>query len=957
MHADNELRGRRREQETLDRLLRDVRAGHSRVLVLRGEAGAGKSALLDYLAGQAPAGRVVRVAGVEPETDLAYSALQQLCAPLLEHLDGLPAPQREALATAFGLSAGRTPDALIVGLAVLGLLAEAAAQRPLIVVIDDAQWLDRMSEVILTFVARRLGEESVGLILAARPVSSFEGRPSSFEGSTSPFEGLRSPFEGLRSPFEGLPSPFEGLPELLVDGLAAEDARALLDAVLPGLVDASVRDRIVAETRGNPLALLELPRGLNAAELAFGFGSPAVDGGSALAGRIEEGFQRRIAALPPDTRLLLLTAAVEPVGNVPLLWRALGLLGIGADAAAPAETSGLIEIGTRVRFRHPLVRSAVWRAADPAQLRAVHRALAEVTDPDQDPDRRAWHRGHGTAGLDEEVAAELERSADRALARGGRAAAASFLERAAELTGDSAVRAGRTLAAAHARFASGAVARVPELLAAAELGPLDAVQQAAAERLRARVAFTRNTGRAAIPPLLDAAARLEKLDPAAARETYLSAIGAAVNAGRLGEGSGFRGHGAGGVDGGRGGDLRRVVEAAAALPDGDEPAGRLLAGMISWQRDGIAAAVPLLRHAVGEIPESRDLDLLWLTGMVVHEIWDDTEFLDRTARAVTVARSSGTLSSLPTALTFRATALIYAGRFGDATELLDEAAALAQTTAGPSPHPATAVILAAHQGRAEPALELIRALEVDALAGGAGWLIGVASYSRAVLHNGLGNYPAALAAAREATDFDDLAVLQWGLFELVEAAARTGEHGLAAVARDRLVERTQAAGTAWARGTEALARALAGSVPHLEDHYRSAVEQFAETRLTVQLARAQLVYGEWLRRENRRADAREQLRAAHDAFTTMGATGFADRAGRELLATGETVRKRHSGVREELTSQETQIVRLAAAGRTNPEIGAVLFLSPRTVEWHLRKIFTKLGITSRRELHQTVEMS
>ncbi|RAO24715.1 hypothetical protein MED15_00473 [Micromonospora noduli] len=377
------LRGRRRERDTLDRLLRDVRAGHSRVLVLRGEAGAGKSALLDYLSEHASAGRVTRAAGVEPESEIAYSALQQLCAPLLGHLDGLPEPQRLALATAFGLRPGDPPEGLLIGLAVLGLLAEAAAEQPLVCIVDDVQWMDRMSEVILTFVARRLEEESIALVFASR------------------------------SP--GDEQILGSLPELRVDGLPTAEARALLDSVLPGPVDDRVRDRIVAETRGNPLALLELPRGLTPAELAFGFGGQAA---TPLASRMEEGFRRRITALPADTRRLLLAAAVEPLGDVTLLWRALKRLGVGPDAAAPAEAAGLVALGARVQFRHPLVRSAAWRSAEAAELREVHRALAEATDLDHDPDRRAWHRAHAAVGPDEEVAAELERSAGRALARG-----------------------------------------------------------------------------------------------------------------------------------------------------------------------------------------------------------------------------------------------------------------------------------------------------------------------------------------------------------------------------------------------------------------------------------------------------------------------------------------------------------------------------------------------------------
>ncbi|MEU4157742.1 LuxR family transcriptional regulator [Actinoplanes sp. NPDC026670] len=892
-----ELRGRHRERETLDRLLRDVRAGRSRVLVLRGEAGVGKTALLDYLTGHAPAGRVVRSAGVEPETELAYSALQQLCAPLLEHLGRLPEPQRDALSTAFGLSSGRPPEGLVIGLAVLGLLAEAAAEQPLICVVDDAQWLDRMSEVILTFVARRLDSESVALIFAARG------------------------------------TVLDGLPDLRLEGLPDAEAHALLDSVLPGLVDARVRDRIVAETRGNPLALLELPRDLSPAELAFGFGQTMRDGQSTTAtvvGRVEETFGRRIAALPDDSRTLLLAAAVEPVGDVPLLWRAAERLGIGPEAAAPIEAAGLVEFGARVRFRHPLVRSASHRSAGAAGLRAVHHALAEVTDGERDPDRRAWHRAHAAIGPDEPVAAELEQSAGRALARGGRAAAASFLERAAELTLDPEARAGRTVAAARARFASGAVGAVPELLAAAELGPYDPVRQAEIERLRARVAFAVNSGRSAVTPLLEAAGRLLALDPAAARATYLSAIGAAVNAGRLG-----------------GDDLRRAAEAARSVPAGDEPAGRLLTAFTTWSLDGHTAAAPLFRRALEAVTPENDLDLHWLAGMAEHEIFDHVSFLSRTGKAVAFARREGLLALLPSALTFRATALIYSGRFADASDLIDEAEALAYAT-GPSPHPATAAILAAHRGRTGPALEAIESLRTEAEAGGVGWLIGVAGYARAVLHNGHGDYPAALAAARQATGHDDLAVLQWGLGELVEAAARTHEMDLAKAARDRLAARAGASAGGWARGTRALADALTGTDP--DSSYREAIEQFAGTGLDLQTARARLLYGEWLRRENRRADARLQLRPAHDAFATMGAEGFAERAARELLATGETVRRRTSGVREELTAQEGQIARLAAAGRTNPEIGAVLFLSPRTVEWHLRKIFAKLGVTSRREL-------
>ncbi|MGZ4452506.1 MAG: AAA family ATPase [Nocardioides sp.] len=888
------LRGRREEQQLLDGVVRDVRAGQSRVLVVRGEAGAGKTALLDYLAERAGNDRVIRAAGVEPEAEIAYAGLQQLVAPLMEHLDRLAEPQRAALSTAFGMSTGPAPEALIVGLAVLGLLAEGAEEKPLVCIVDDVQWMDRMSEVVLTFVARRLQAESVALVF------------------------------GVRS--QGEERILDGLPELQVEGLREHDAQRLLESVLHGPVDARVRDRIIAETRGNPLALLELPRDLSQAELAFGFGGLAT---APVMSRVEAGFGRRIAALPAPARTLLLTAAVEPTGDVALLRRALQLLGIDATAAAPAEAADLIEISARVRFRHPLVRSAARRAAASDELRAVHRALGEVTDPVADPDRRAWHRAHAALDPDEEVAAELERSADRALARGGRVAAAAFLTRAAELTPDPATRADRTIAAADARLAAGALSEVHPLLAAAELVALDPVQQARVERLRARTAFALNAGRGALPALLKAAHRLESLDPAAARETYLSALGAAVNAGRFGAE-----------------DLHAVARDARRAPQGEEPAGAALAALTAWVLDGPQVATPLLRQALQVIPVDVDVDLAWLVGMIVIELWDDDAFLVRHEQAVTYARDSGTLSLLQTMLTFRATGLIYAGRFTEASDLVDEADALSRAT-GSAPHPATALLLAAHRGEADHAIRLADSLTGYARADGLGWLLAVAGYARAALHNSLGQYATALEAARDAASYDDLAVLPWSLAELVEAASRTGDVAGAKAARDRLAARTGHVDSSWARGVQALADALTDGA---EDRYRAAVDELGRSRMGFLLARAHLLYGEWLRREGRRGDAREELRAAHEAFTAMGAAAFAERAARELSATGETVRKRSTGEHEELTPQEAQIARMAVAGRTNPEIAAVMFLSPRTVEWHLRKIYAKLAITSRREL-------
>ncbi|WP_127501963.1 ATP-binding protein [Actinoplanes solisilvae] len=893
------MRGRQREKDTLGRLLRDVREGHSRVLVLRGEAGIGKTALLDHLTGHGlTAGlRVVRVAGVEPEAEISYSALQHLCVPLLPHLDDLPPAQRSALSTAFGLSAGNPPELLPLGMAVLGLFAEAAAARPLLCVVDDVQWLDRQSALILTFVARRLSAESVAMVLSAR------------------------------SP--GDEQILGGLPELRLDGLPEADARALLDSVLTGPVDSRVRDRIVAETRGNPLALLELPRGLSAAELAFGFGGY---GAAPLTGRVEDGFRRRIETLPDPTRTLLLTAAVEPVGDVLLLWRALGTLGVGPEAAAPAEQEGLLEMGARVRFRHPLVRSATWRCADAAELSRVHAALADAIDPAVDPDRHAWHRAHATLGPDEDVASELEQSAGRALSRGGRSAAAAFLERSAALTPDPGARAGRALAAAGARLRAGSPALVPDLLAAAELGPLDELQRADAARLRATAAFVLNPGQDCVAPLLAAAGALAGLDGRAARETYLATLGAALHAGRL----------AGP------GDLRHIAEAARALPSGSEPAGRMLAALSSWALDGYVPSVPHLARALNAISSDDDLDMAWSVTMTAIEVYDDRTWHRISGWAVRFAREAGALSLLPGALSYRAGALVFEGRFTEADELLDEAVASGQVAGLAGTHLSTGMILAAHRGREKEARERIEAAEREARPRGIGRLLGIAAYTRAVLGNGLGRYDEALAAARQATKHRDLGVYSWALSETVEAAARSGLPAVAAEAGERLRERTSAAGTPWALGAQAFADALVGLQP--EENYRAAIKHLGEGHVGLLQARARLCFGEWLRRENRRAEARGELRVAYDTLSAMGAEAFAERAGRELLATGETVRKRATANPEELTAQEAQIAQLAERGRTNAEIAAELYLSPRTVEWHLRKIFAKLGIASRREL-------
>lgn len=906
------LLGRRAECRVLDQLLERVRGSQSQVLVLRGEAGVGKTALVDYLVERGSGCRVVRVAGVESEMELAFAGVHQLCSQVLDRLSDLPGPQRNALGTALGLSEGEAPDRFLVGLAVLSLISEVADQRPLLCLVDDAQWLDRASAEVLAFVARRLLAETVALVFVVR------------EPSEAP---------ALR-----------GLPTLLVGGLSDPDARTLLDAAVPGRLDERVRDRIVAETRGNPLALLELPQGLTAAELAGGFGRPDA---RPLASLIEQSFQRRVQALPAEARQLLLAAAADPVGDVSLLWGAAERLGLGVLAAAPAEAAGLIDIGVRVRFRHPLVRSAAYRSASLADRQVVHRALAEATDGRSDPDRRAWHRAHGAAGPDEAVAAELERSASRAKGRGGIAAAAAFLERATELTPDPARRGVRGLAAAQAKFEAAAPDAAYELLATAELAPLDDLQRARLVRLRAEIEFARRRGGDAPTLLLGAARRLGALDPELARETFLETLAAAIFAGRLG---GQRG-------------LRDAAEAARTAPPGPpslRPIDLLLDGLATRFTEGYRAGVPALRRAVEALRrpardgEDDTMRWLWLAYPIAqetaaHDLWDYQAWQELAGRAVRLARDAGALAILPVALVYQAGVHLHAGQFATASALVEEADGITAAT-GYAPVRYAPLVLVGWRGDEARALQRLQADVADATARGEGRVISMAGYVTAVLYNGLGRYQTALAGASQACEHEDLGFYGWSLAELVEAGARGGGRDEAEAALRQLDERTSASGTEWALGILARSRALLSDGRAAEPLYREAIERLDRSRVAIHLARAHLVYGEWLRRENRRVDARGQLRTAHEMLSRFGAEAFADRAARELLATGETIHRRRISTKSLLTAQEAQIAQLAGEGGTNPEIAGQLFISPRTVEYHLAKVFAKLGISSRREL-------
>ena len=822
---------------------------------------------------------------------------------MLDGLGGLPGPQRDALREAFGLEDGGAPDHFLVALAVLSLLADAAEERPLVCLIDDAQWLDRASAQALAFVARRLLAERIAMVFAVR------------EPNDEPH--------------------FDGLPEMTVEGLADGDARGLLGAGVGGRLDERVRDRIIAETRGNPLALLELPRGLTPGELAGGFGLPDT---GALSGRIERSFLRRFDSLPPDSQRLLLTAAAEPVGDVALLWRARDRLGIAPGAVGPAEATGLFELGARVQFRHPLVRSAIYRAAAADDRQQVHDALAEATDPEADPDRRAWHRAHATAGLDEEVARDLELSADRAKGRGGLAAAAAFLERAAELSPDPADRGARALAAAQAKLQAGAPEAAEALLSTAELAPLDELQRARLQLLRARIGFAVRHGGDAPSLLLDAARRLVPLDAALAREACLEALAAAMFAD--------------GLESTR--DVLGIARATAPAAQPPEPHDLLLDGLATRVTEGYAAAVAPLREALEAFSQADDADTadsrwLWVACRIAADLWDHATWEALATRGLRLARESGALSILPMAGSYRAGVHVHAGQYRAAWALLEESSAVTEAT-GTTPLVQAKPIVAAWRGHEEEALALIEGGRRLAAARGQGMALSMIDNAHAVLMNGLGRYEEALAAAERACAHGEHSLYANVLVELIEAAVRSDQPQSAAAGLDRLADRTQASGSDWALGLEARSRALVTPGPTAESLYQEALQRLARAPVPPYLARAQLVYGEWLRRQDRRLDARRQLRAAHDTLSRIGAEAFAERARRELTATGETVRRLTVETRDVLTPQEAQVARLAQKGHTNPEIGAELFISPRTVEYHLHKVFTKLAIRSRKEL-------
>ncbi|OBB90089.1 AAA family ATPase [Mycolicibacterium peregrinum] len=912
------LIGRDAECRVLEDLVTGMRSG-GRVLVLRGQRGVGKTELLNHLLERVGHYRSVRVTGVSLDMDLDFAGLQQLCRPLLGHLAGLPEDQRDALVVVLGLGSGAPPTEKLVQSAVLNLLTAACRDEPLVWVLDDAHWLDPATLAVLAAVARRLTTERAGLVFATRDLGV---------------------------------DVLSGLPERMIGPLSDEHARDLLGTVMMTRLDPRVSDRIIAETRGNPLALVSLPHDRAAAELAG-----ALRRGDTPSGvkRIELDYVELIRALPETTRQLLLAAAAEPVGDAAVLGRVADRLGITADMLAPAVVARVIEIDSDVRFLHPLARSAAYHAADPSARREMHRVLAEVTDVEIDPDRRIWHIANAVTWPDDEVAAQLEVAAGHAHAQIGMAVAATFLERAAVLTSVPDLRCDRALAAARAKLDAGAFSDADTLLGMAGLAPMTGLQRARAARLSAQMEFAkRRSGDGAAASLSeiasrmsDAAVEFEHFDAEVSLETHLEALAAAMYAGRLGDIPA----------------VARTAETARCgierLSTGSGPVGTVLRGMtaqitgVPYAGEGLPAAVERLgAHRLdADSPASRWMvpALPLIQQSTAYELWDDGLVHRLSTAAVRRVRASDALALLPETLAYRAVVHMLAGELVAAEALLTEADSTFLSTRYYSPLRYHSLALDAWKGDPED-LDALKAGAEAASASGEGRVLGLARYATAVLCNGLGRYEEAFVAAQQAAEYEDLGLYGWYLVELIEAATRIGNIDAAQEACGRLTERLSVRDTDWALGTLAGARALVADDGDAEAHYREAIDRLGRTRIRVHLARAHLRYGEWLRRRKRRSAAKEQLTIAHDMFRTFGARAFADRAGRELIAKGERAGRRPVAGGDVLTAQEAQIARLAAAGLTNAAIGEQLFISTHTVEWHLRKVFAKLSVTSRRQL-------
>jgi DNA-binding CsgD family transcriptional regulator len=914
------LVGRTAECAAIDQVLAGARDGSSGVIVLRGAPGIGKSALLDYAMTNAPDFAIAHVTGVESEVGLGFAAIHQLVLPFMDQVVELPEPQRHALDSVFGLADGAAPSSLVVFLAVLTLLDHVASERPMLLVVDDAQWLDDESARVLTFVARRLHADPVAMVFAMRDTGA------------------------------GLPDLFKPLPQLVVLGLPEDDARTLLTSVASA-IDAKVADRLVEETEGNPLALTEVVAELTAEQLRGDAPLPEpVPVGLSLQGH----YAARARLLPPAGRTVLLLASAERVGDPALLHRAAGLLGAPwEEGVTSIEATGLVTFAPAVQFRHPLIRSAVYYGAPPAERRRAHRALADALDSDDDVDRRAWHLGAAVAAPDEDVARALELAGERVFHRGGTQAAAEFLSRASELTPDPVRKVDRLLATVRLRAAEGDAARAQPLLDAVLTRVHDRRHRAEAEWTQGLIWLEEGRGRDALHALARAVASIEEYDCGFALDALITAEDAAIYAGSLRDDA--------------------LVDAIAStalrlLPEGHSatPAELLVGGIAVLLTDGYAASAPMLRSALaglrqqvqeaGEIatPNAHEranvLHLLAVSSAVA--LLDDGALEAVTRSWVDFGRRTRTLTTLPIALDTRSVAEILAGRFRAAASAIAEAEQILSLVGarGHIGDPGLGeLLLHAYRGDEEKTCDAAARRAWDARERGSGVDLDHSRYALAVLDLGSGRYATALEHCRGITDHC-VPFSTTVLPLLIEAAVRCDDLATATTALGRFSERAIASRSHWAEGLLACMRALLAAGDEAESQYRLALDRLTRCTVAFDLARAQLLYGEWLRRARRRREAREPLRAALECFESIGARAFAERARRELAATGERSRPRSDATRGLLTGQEAQIARLVADGYKNSEIASQLFISLSTVEYHLKKVYRKLGVNTRTQL-------
>ena len=896
------LVGRDRECARIDELLEAARAGDSGALVVRGEPGIGKSALLDYAAAQAEGMELLRTAGVEAEGDLAFAGLYGLLRPILGRLSELPELQAKALAGALGLAPSAGSDRFLASAAVLGLLAEAAEELPVLCVVDDAHWLDTPSADALVFAARRLRAERVAIVFAVR---EREGR--SFER--------------------------RGLPDLSVTGLEDEDARALLLNRSSELV-ASVRERLLAEAAGNPLALLELPAGLSEAQRT---GIEPLPDSIPLTARVQAAFAARVEGLPAPTQTMVLIAAADDTGDVATVVSAAAELGVAAEALDPAEATGVVRTdGGRVAFRHPLVRAAVFGAATLTQRQRAHTALASVLKGEEHADRRVWHHALATLTADENVAAELEAAARRSQLRGGHASAVTAFERAAELSDSEPARRRRIGEAAEAAWAAGQPERARGLLARS-LASADGDQRVRLLYLSGLIEARSGWLPDALGPLLGA---IEGSDVASLtlemlRDAYEIASYAEAHD-----------------------QLSAITRRAAQVEPASDRDRFIATALMAWGSELAGEYARGAQLAAEAIEHAKRLDdprcLIWAAATADREGgWGNG--LPHANRAVALARERGLVSVMPQALAAQSDALVGRSRFDVASSAAEEGHRLALDIDQPWTASWTLVSLAtvaALRGEEDEARARVEALQQLLAASGASFVTIFGQRVLGLLDLTLGRPAEALdhlqafAAAPAGVFMTPHRCL--GLPDVVEAAARARQLDEAAGALARFHEWVEQVPTPAGLSLLARCQALAGE-SDAEPHFVRSIE-LAGALSPFERARNELLYGEWLRRERRRMDARPHLRTALELFQRLALSPWEERARGELRASGETPRRRDPSTVDRLTPQELQIAHLVVEGMTNREIAAQLFLSPRTIDYHLRKVFAKLQIAARADL-------